>query len=660
MGILINRRYADRLRQALCQNEPGNLQVQLYKVLMDRVERNTREDKLVQTGDTQEWYHLVWERMADAAFAYYMEPNEKLGRWVHDRTMEIVKMPLDGWVGPWYRERNPEFQIGVLETAHITLAVCEAYENASDVFTEEEKAEIAKAVTEKGMVLCRRFAERGWCDKENAHVSNWHLVLLCGYGVAAAMFQVEEDIKYAMELEANLSSIYNKDSYGETVQYSNYASLCLNHLHRVMVNAGYANVEDIHPRYFDLMEWYAYSFQRMKYMESFDTEVSRTFAFGDSANVFRPTADVLVQTAVWGKETHPVQAALASWLFYTIYSKETGLIDEMATFGFFNQFTYDAILRMPDMAVPKSPEELGLPLTKRFEIGHVITRDNWTAPKMQVAIAAGYEPLNVTAHRHRDQNSFQLTLGDERMLIDPGHCCYRLVSQKKSLHETSHNGISILCGDKLLEQRRVDGNIFNKKPVYNRLIAAETVNGITVVISDGTKLYDAPVERAVRIWLLKLPDMVMVIDDVAASEPVKLLTRFVANNRDNKLQVNDRSKHQLFLKRKGAELGIHVVQNLVDGEENDLKLIYDWTYLHEYYHPLPNQKPQGKEGSALVYVWESTLEAKVHRRVHLIEPCHRATLFKLEECFAEYKLDYELTDDRFTLTVDGETKTWII
>ena len=152
--------------------------------------------------------------------------------------------------------------------------------------------------------------------------------------------------------------------------------------------------------------------------------------------------------------------------------------------------------------------------------------------------------------------------------------------------------------------------------------------------------------------------MVMVIDDVAASEPVKLLTRFVVNNRDNKLQVNDKSKHQLFLKRKNQELGIHVVQNVTDGEETDLKLTYDWTYLHEYYHPLPNQKPQGKEGSALSYVWENTVEAKEHRRVHLIEPCHKTILPALEECCAEYRMSYELTADSFTLKADGETKTW--
>ena len=66
------------------------MQKHLYELLKNRVFNNTGEDRLVQSADTQEWYHLVWERMSDAAFLYFMEKDERLGKWVHDRTMEIV------------------------------------------------------------------------------------------------------------------------------------------------------------------------------------------------------------------------------------------------------------------------------------------------------------------------------------------------------------------------------------------------------------------------------------------------------------------------------------------------------------------------------------------------------------------------------------------
>ena len=38
---------------------PGSLPDRLYNILKERTYYNTREEKLVQSTDTQEWYHLV-------------------------------------------------------------------------------------------------------------------------------------------------------------------------------------------------------------------------------------------------------------------------------------------------------------------------------------------------------------------------------------------------------------------------------------------------------------------------------------------------------------------------------------------------------------------------------------------------------------------------
>lgn len=650
MSMFIQKQEADRL---LANLESNCLQSHLYKVLKKRTLQNTAEDKLVQSGDTQEWYHLVWERMSDASFLYYMEKDPKLGKWIHDRTMEMVNLPLESWIGPWFRFKDLEKPRGALETSHITLAVCEAYVNAGEVFSEAEKEWIRQALHEKGLPLCRRFLDVKWKEK---HVHNWFIVILNGYCTAAAVLGLQDEINYALEMEEICSRVYNKDSYGESVQYSNYASLHFRYMHRVLVQSGYATMEKLHPEcYMRLMEWYAHSFQRMKYLESFDTEVPRTFAFGDSSNLFRPTADVLVQTAVWGKGKYPKEAGLAAWLFETAYGTENGLIDEMATFGFFNQFGYDTLLMMPDMAEAASPKEAALPLIQRFEVGHVLARDSWEEPQAMLAIAAGYEPLHASAHRHIDQNSFQLTVGKERMLVDPGHCCYRLDTQKKSKDEVSHNMASVKYQGALLPQAPVAGeNIFRNKPVSNRLIAFEEVNGVTVVISDVTKMYEAPMKSMIRIWLFKLPDMVMVIDDVTAEEPIQLITRLVVNNRDNKLMtdVSERDKGILNFQRGGETLASKLISNETDGAEVPVKLSFDWTYLHEYYHPLPNQAGQGKEGSALVYVWTGETEGKHHRRVQLLTPGTAK-----EADFAE-QVQYAFTEDSFRVCVDGETRMW--
>lgn len=641
MGYFIREKELLRFRDRI----PGQLPDRLYTILRDRTFYNTRQDTLVQSTDTQEWYHLVWERMADASFVYLVERDEGLGRWVHDRTMELVRLSLDAWVGPWYRINLRKRGAGALETSHIALGVCEAYENARDLFTDEEQQEIREALRTKGMYLCRRFADEIY---EGKNGFNWFMVLLNGYGTTAVVLDEKEEIEHAKKLLNRFAAFYNQDSYGESVQYSNYASLHLAFFAEILIRSGYAKAEELPLHcYGNLMEWYAASLQRMKYAEGLGGQVPRTFAFGDSSNLFRPTGNFLAHVAVHLKEKDPKQAGLAAWLFETVYGQEKPMIDELATFGFFNQFAYHSILMYPDMCKPLSPEEAGMPLCMRFDIGHILIRDRWEEPQMALAVAAGYEPLKVSVHRHLDQNSFQLSVGRERMLIDPGHCCYRLHTQQRSKDEISHNTISIRCQDMLLRQREVEPEQGRgQSAVYNKLLVSEQFQDMQIIISDASGLYESPVRKAVRIWLVRVPDITVVCDYVLADEPVELITRLVANNRDNQLVMERRDSDFLTLTRKDSVLEVHQVFNLADGEEDEAKLSFDWSYLHDYYHPLPNQEGQGKEGSALVYVWTSDHEAKEHRRVQVL-------VGRSGESGSQYQVSSQ--DGKVYVTCNGET-----
>ena len=310
-----------------------------------------------------------------------------------------------------------------------------------------------------------------------------------------------------------------------------------------------------------------------------------------------------------------------------------------------NQFAYHSILMYEDMASPLSPEAAGLPLSMRFDIGHILIRDKWEEPDMAVAIAAGYEPLGVSVHRHLDQNSFQLSIGQERMLIDPGHCCYRLHTQARSKDEASHNTISIRYKDDFTRQREVVPEAGEgEASVYNRLLANETFRDMQIIISDGSGLYDSPVQKAVRIWLVRVPDIVVVCDYVQAEEPVEFMTRLVANNRDNKLLMERKSKDFLTLTRKDSVLEVHQAYSTVDGMEDSPELSFDWTFLHDYYHPLPNQDGQRKEGSALTYVWTSGCKAKKHKRIQVL----------IGQCNAQnHAYEVQNRDDKLCVTYDG-------
>ena len=187
----------------------------LRDALIARTTRNTLEDKLVQSSDTQEWWHLVWERVSDAAFVWALGHDERLGKWLHDRIVGLCELSVDEWIGPWFRNHG-EHKIGALETAHVTNAVATAYDLAPELFGGEEKANIIAALREKGLALCKRYTEVG-------NRNNWFCVLLSGYATAAAILGERGEIENAIALYNDVcAGLYDEDGYGETLQYGNY------------------------------------------------------------------------------------------------------------------------------------------------------------------------------------------------------------------------------------------------------------------------------------------------------------------------------------------------------------------------------------------------------------------------------------------------------
>lgn len=609
MSIFIGKAEKERLLQA----DRTSLQWKCYAALKDRVSKNTVRDSLLQPEDTQEWYHLCWERISDASFAYYMEPEERLGKWLHARVMEIVEKSPEEWIGPWYRRRCP-IPEGYLETAHITLAVCEAVENCPSLFSTEERNACLKSIREKGMFPCMRFCRR--VVEEAGSINNWFMVTLNGFGTAAVLLQDMESVRLAVEWSHVAAALYNKDSYGESVQYSNYASLHLSHLNEVLIRSGLVEQKALNLQcYTNLMNWYAASFLYCKPLRVGEPAYPRTINFGDSAAIFRPSGDLLVQVAVRTKDQNRRAAGLASWLFQQVYADPALGPDELATFGFFNQYQYFSVLMLPDCPPPISPREAGLPTAMSFEGGQIILRDSWENTKAVVALQAGYRPYHVTAHRHRDQNSFQLVIGGERMLVDPGHCCYRLNSQREAVSELAHNTISLKRDGSILEQRLVGGNIFQQEPSGNRLLADYTWGNVHITASDMAGLHDDTVEMAVRIWILKLPHQMATVDIVKTREDMSLCTHFCVNNRDSRLLVHQYSEQRLVLRRGGQALKLFEMFSSTDGVVKPAKFDFDWTAMHTYYHPLPNQAGQGKEGSVCRYRWEDS-PGREHIRIH--------------------------------------------
>lgn len=367
MGIFVEEKELERLRRGT----GGESQRRFYQALRSRTEKNTRKDCLVQPADTLEWYHLCWERLSDASFVCLVEQDERIGRWLHDRVMEIVRMEPDAWLGPWYRGRGKISQ-GSLETSHITLAVCEAADNCPFLFSAAEMEEIRNALREKGMAPCRRYCQ-AVVEKQD-QISNWFMVILDGFGTAAAVLGEKEEMRLAARWSRLSGCLYSRNDYGESLQYSNYATLHLSHLNETLLRAGIGEEELDLNCYAGMMEWYAASSLYQKPLKEEGKCYPRSFNFGDSAAIFRPGGDILTHIAVHGKKTMPGQAGLAAWMLETMYEDPELGPDELAEFCFFCQFQYYTVLCMPDMAEPVSPEQAGLPETLSFEGGQIISR----------------------------------------------------------------------------------------------------------------------------------------------------------------------------------------------------------------------------------------------------------------------------------------------
>lgn len=204
---------------------------------------------IVQPGDTMEWRQIVWERLSDAAFTVRFASQgrqvlgaeadlDRLRHWLRDTTLEVARYDRDEWIGPWFRARKepPE---GQLETAHIALGVGTVYDLCPDLFSDAELEEIRTALRDKGQYLTRN-----WLDARldaGSHINNWFMVLLDGYGAVSALLGDTDAVRRAADEAAITAAVYNADSYGESLQYWNYATIHLAHIVNVVERYAAAN-----------------------------------------------------------------------------------------------------------------------------------------------------------------------------------------------------------------------------------------------------------------------------------------------------------------------------------------------------------------------------------------------------------------------------------
>ncbi len=622
----------------------------LEKRVYSRLDRN-----LANLGETTEWYYPAAEYVSDAALLFLLQPEERLGSWLHDITLEIIRKPAYDWAGPGFRDHS-EPLTGHLETAHLCWATSSALDLAPNLFDHEEIQEIRKTLLEKGITLCGRWVEK------NTHLANWRGIMVSGIVVSAAVLNEAEILdQYIPELSRCCQAFQPDGSYGESLQYGNYLAFAL--------MLAYESLARKHPErvpahlvsaYAKGINWIVASMFYSKPLENRVTKepVARAANFNDSAAIFRSSGDLLLHIAA--RHTDPKEAGLARWLFdqYYVPVPEQGP-HELASFGMRNDWGFLTLPLLTVTTLSVSPSEAGLPEVSAFSNGHTFIRDAWNG-KTVIAVNGGGDPLNGPGHLHGDLNSFILVHNNERLLADPGHSCYRnLIHGLESSSQTHNTCTFLLEGDALgLQEDRAKASLLEQRSILprrrilpegpgepvdrqNKRLIVYRDKEVSIVGAECSSAYGKPIELFERFWILAGSHALFVVDHIRASEPVATIWNWVVNNRDGRTETRMQDNSLEVLR---GEAGLKLFHS------GNGRLGYPaYGYMHDAYHVKPAQTGEGRPGSGLVFRFTEKGSAPVRTVVHTIA---LDTPGRLEE--------WRIKQDNDYITLENPDEIWTL
>lgn len=651
MGFILKKDEIKCIREALAHGE-GRIP-EMMQVLQKDVYEDIMSRSILDPVNGSHWLHCMQGRLSRAGFVHAFMPEPKLASWVHDSVMTVIRQPLDIWVGAAFRTRhNPPS--GSLETSHLCVGIVHAVDMNTSLFSQEELTEIGQALRDKGLYLIKNWFKRFY--QPGLPVHNWFTVLLAGQAVVAAFLDMEEEFEEILSMYDFLTNLFNKDSYGEPVGYWSYCAVHMVEIREYVARYKKELAESMDTScYANCIPWAVASFLRTRKIPGWkDPVYSVCLNFGDSAYVRRFHERLLLSIATTEKNSNPNIAGLSRWLFDQQYQK--GILSfEEKELGNHNPIEWWTPVLYATATEPISPQEAGLLPAMAFATGDVIIRDSWTDTKTVLAIRGGYESLNTFAHRHQDLNSFILSFGQEEFFIDPGHCCYRLDQYEVCKQTGAHNTVQLIKGEELLGQKIAKGCFNNREEPYSRKIDFRTENGVTIYSADAALAYGEIADKVIRTYTMVSENLILIRDDVVTKEPVKLLANFHINNFFNDLEYSlDKEKGVATLLRN--QMGCKLVQLscYADGAQANNILGNKWGVMHLNYHPYPNHKCQGLDGSALICQYKTEEEACRHTCLYaiIVDTKDNLDCWKIES----HKEEVVIYNSQECWTV--ETKQW--
>lgn len=595
-----------------------------YWALLNRASKRAEAPGLRDLDATPEWWYFAAEYLTDGAMACALKPSEQLRAWVRDVTLALVRRPEDDWVGPWFRDHG-EPKTGQLETAHLAWSTAVALDLCPNVFTEAEADEVRGCLHDRAIPMCRRWLER------NRRLVNWTCVLNAGLAVPAAVIGDKDALNLAESLfSVSVESFQPDGSHGESLQYANYAAYTCMLTCEALLRSG----RDVTcERYAGYARWAAHSLFYCKPLAGWgQMPRPRNANFNDSAAIAAPSPDLLLHIAARNANTHLREAKLARWLVDTVYTGTVGQGPQhSSTFGIISRFGFLTLPLLPQACEGAAPAQLDEPLTAAFSCGDVLARDAWDG-RTVLAVHGGGDPLCSPAHLHGDLNSFILVHNRERLLVDPGHSCYRGLIHGVETGTETHNTCSFevdlsrfdtpearehwSASRILVQSTGGHRSLVGQQPGPPmdrgaRRLLCERRDEVTIIGSEAAALYGAPITEFARFWFLCGPHALFVVDRVTAETPVFVRWHWLLNNRDDGLDLKLVPPDRLVARRGDAGLKIfHTAGGRLEGMR--------YAFVHDAYHPLPNQHGEGRSGSGRLLTWRSADSATAFTAVHAL------------------------------------------
>lgn len=583
----------------------------LYWGLVNRAKEYGTAPGLECAGTDTEFLHHVLEYLSDAALVCAVAPDDRLKVRLRHAALDVAELPLDDWIGPFFRDHASKPPRGHLETAHLAAGLAIVYDLVPELFSAEEKERIEHALREKAVPLCREWLKR------NDHLANWRCILLSGLAVAGAVLHDEAILDEAEEeYRFCLNAIQPDGSYGESLQYANYCYRGLMLTGEALIRSGRA--PGAMP-YAKAVRWFRHSLLYSKPLSGWGPYPRpRSLNFNDSAAICGPDPDLLMHIAVRAKDEMPAEAALARQLFDELYTATPaqGPFDR-SSFGFLNRYGFLSLVLYKCAAAPAAGNE-PLPWAA-FSNGDCVARSDWENARTILGFRAGSGGLCAPGHLHGDANSLILAYGQERLLADPGHCCYRNWLHHFDCATGSHNTCvfrygNAELGQKTTPQRKIgpEKTLGPTQPRGGKMLFAGRCGNVTAFGNDAAEAYGAPITRFERFTILCGEHVLFVVDRIDSSEPVTAVWNWLLNNRDGELEWKLLPPDRLVARRGSVGMKLFHL-----GEESAPQGPF-YGHVHDAYHPLPGQKGEGAPGSGMQFRWQEHSARTGRTAVHAI------------------------------------------